>query len=504
MGERIDLSKLGDAYVRSLMGFSYLPGLNLSATTSKPFGLREVLRYGKSLRDEWLHNFHIIPGAVNSFVEVATSREWMVTGTPIAVGRAVERLNKSYFIDDYGIVHEGFEPVMARLAMDWLTVGRCALHSTILRNSRGPIEYIDTTNLFPKTLDSSELVPTSVGWEYITPIGDRVMPQPEVIFSDCITFGRTGAFLGKVAYLVPAAQLAWYIHEHITAKLDGRKIRDIFLVSNDEMVTALEEALNSAMALAMGENPEKFGLPVVAVNRIGTNEPVSSTFSRMGLSELSDALDLEEFYFRLANETSSVLGLSMRYFWSDSRGANRATEQIAQERQAVQGPSFFVRSIERMINNSSFLSSARQKVRFLFAEEVDSASAKRKAETLKTLAEGLSIIKDVVSPKLVPKQNGSVTFSPTGERIETPPVEYMEVPRANSDVLPPEAIIAFLERQGLLSTDLTLPDLITKEQDGLRSVSDTEIELARGDIIMNGDGQVIERRPWMMAVRSGG
>lgn len=484
---------LGDAYIRALLGV--VPGTTLtSSRLQSNWSLQQLLKYGQTLRDHWIHQYSILPGAINSFVEVAVSREWMVTGQSVPVARAVERINNSFFVDSYGIVHRGWENVMSRMVLDWLTIGRCALHSRLLKNSRGAIEYLDSSQLIP-TLDKNN----NVIWSYLDSFGQkRELVQDDVIFDDAIRIGNSGLFLGKVSYLLPLAQLDWYVRQHLEAKLDGRRIRDIYFVADDQMVEAVGDALNSALALAAGEDSEKYGLPVVAVNKFGSTEAVEKMFARMGLSEIPEAFDLSDFESRYVNEIASVLGLSLRYFWENSKGGtNRAVEQINQERQAVQGPSYFVRSIERMMNGSTFLSSQRNKVRFMFEEEVDSMAAERKAKTLRTYAEGLQIVKNIVSPKLVPEAQPRTSFDAEGNSVSTPPPAMIPEPRENDDILPPEAIISFLERQGLLSTDIALPDLLTQEENGLLRNAK---ELEYGEVTLDREGRVVERRSFLSPV----
>lgn len=481
------LDRVGEMFVRSLSAM-VAPGYHNRLFNAGGLGYAEFVHYGQQIRDEWMHEFAILPGAINSYLEVATSREWMVIGPPRLAARAVEKLHRSYYTDRMGIQHHGWDLVFKQMCKDWLTIGRCAFAAPIGADSvnyRGDIEYLDTARLFP--------VKTSVGayWQYTDPENNspRDFLQSDVLFNDCEVSGANGIPMGKVFWLLPIARLEWYMREHMVAKLDGRKIRDIFFVEDDSMVEAVENALTSALALAEGHSFNEYGLPVVSLNRMGITagaSKVEDAFARMGLSEMPEALDPQALEFRLANEISSVLGLSLRYFWTDSNGStNRSVEQIGQERQSVQGPSFFVRSIERLINRSTLFFSSPGKVRFKFEDEIDSASRQRAAETFKTRAEGFQILYNLVSPQMMP-QVDAVTGATT----------MVEPERMNPDMMDPRSIISFMERDGLLTTDVTLPEMVTQEEYALRSVDNTLTSdpLNEGEVVMDQEGRIIERR----------
>lgn len=504
MADTISVSKkafLGDEFARSFLA-SLAPGTNLRLG-SEYWAMSQALEFGRMLRDDWQHRFAILPGAINSFTEVASSREWMVIGKPRAASRAIDRLNSAIYTDPFGIDHRGWELLCSNMCLDWLTVGRAALYSSKLPNgNRGPIEYLDSTYLTPDVRPRQ-----TTRWRYQDPKtgNERFFEQDTVLFNDCVKMGNSGLFLGKVAWLLPIARLDWYFREHVVAKLDGRRIRDIFFVADDNMVKSVEDALSSALALAMGESPEQHGLPVVSVGMFaGEGKRVEDLFARLGLSEVPEVFKPEVFEMRYVNEISSVLGLAVRYFWNPPQSSNRATEQVNQERQAVQGPSYWVRSLERTINNSDLLSGERSKVRLQVEEEVDSVSQERKAKTLKTYAEGIQIIMNIVSPKLVPEMQPMTSFGPEGEKLETPPPAMIPEPRENPGAFTPESVLSFFERQGLLSTDLTLPDLITLEENSVSELSEGKKKLGepldRGEVRMNREGRVLERRNFQMSV----
>lgn len=482
-------SPFGQAFIRSLMS-NVAPGVHSRLFATGTHGYLEYIDYGRRIRDEWMHEFAILPGAINSFVEVSTSREWMVIGPPRLAARAVEKLHGAYFRDRQGIVHDGWHNVLRQMCKDWLTIGRCAFNSPLvidLATYRGAIEYLDSSRLYPiKDLS------TGTYWQYIDPYDGvaRQLQQADVFFDDCDTGGAEGLPIGKVHWLLPIARLEWYLREHMTAKLDGRKIRDIFLVEDNHMVEQFEHALNSAMAAQTGDTFEEWGLPIVALNRMGIATgatKVEDSFARIGLSEMPDQLDPEALEFRYANEISSVLGLSLRYFWNDPRGTNRSVEQINQERQSVQGPSYFMRNIERLLNNSTVLSASPRKVRFKFEEEIDSVSAERKAKTFKTRAEGFQILYNLVSPQMMPTQNPI-----------TGTMEQVAPERLNPELLDPRTIISFMEREGLLTTDVTLPDMVTMEEYALQRTYGDDRQLPDpldyGEVCMNSEGIVLERR----------
>ncbi len=240
---------------------------------------------------------------------------------------------------------------------------------------------------------------------------------------------------------------------------DGRKIRDILLVRGNKLVQAIEQGILQSIALSSGEDASKHGLPVVEIAMGSSELPVEDYFARLGLSEIPREFVRQEFESRYAREISATLGLPIGQFWHDPRGTNRSLEQVTQERSTLKGPSYFIRSLERVINGSTTMgkSSATRSI-IQFQEETDNASMKNNAEALKAYTEAIKNLNEVIlaNPDDKDRWNG------------------------------------FFERTGLIPPNTTLPDIVTLEEDTLQRTSEEVLE--KGMIRLDSNGLVIERR----------
>lgn len=392
----------------------------------------QMLRVGQNVRDTWLHELPILPGAVYTFVHVAASREWTVTGLPRVASRAMDYLNNAKYVDLSGKIHFGWEDFISRRVMDWLTIGQTMFLSPQSTTwSRGPLQYVDPTEVRfepPATQrDMSAYVLTSdkltdKPWYY----RDLQWSYDELFMNNILPFGGRGMYVSPILSLLPTARLAWLIREHDQARVDGRKIRDIILAADDNLVEAIEKAITISVNLWNGADPEKNGIPIVALNRIGGNSDssfdVEKFVGRLGIADIPEGLNREEFTYNYVNEIASTIGLGLRYFWYDPRGTNRSLEQVNEQRQTVKGPSYFVRSEERHLNSSGILGKAV----FRFVEEVDTVSMKSRAEILQMYAEATVNFRQVFG-----------------------------------DVLDGESLLAWLQQQRIFPEDIDLVNLET-------------------------------------------
>jgi len=436
---------------------------------------KTAIDVGARIRNQLIHKYNIVPGAINTFISIASSRKWNVIGSPSACVRAVHRYNSSYFVDEHGIYHEGFEQLISRMCMDWLTVGRCAFSSMPLENREWtPPEYIDTTYLMPKYNDNG----TKMVWDYRTntllnQTKQRDIEQDNLFFLDNIRIGNKGIFIGSIAYLIPLAHLDWLIRNHDEMQLDGRKIRDIFLVK-EGMRDSISDAIIASMAISAGEDLSKHGLPVVEISSYG-EQSITDMFARIGLSEIPREFSREEFEGRYVREIAATLGLPIGQFWYDPRGTNRSLEQVTQERSTLKGPSYFIRSLERMINNAPFSNRSHgQRTIIQFEEETDNSSLLLKAEAVLKYATAIEKLQTLAIN--MGEDLGQFKWS-----------QWMH----------------FFESNNLIPRNTTLPDMIALEEDSLsRNYNMNEEEqyelreylLNKGQVRMDSNGLVLERR----------
>lgn len=419
-------------------------------------GYGQMLELGRSIRDEWLSTYSILPGAVGTFIDIAVSREWLIAGKPKSVTRTIKKLHNISFLDAYGLEHKGWEQFMARACMDWLTIGRLMYHSPVQdAGDYGPISYIDPVKT--KLLKNESGV---TEWVYDEPDTRQKLryTQEEMFFVDDGRKGGGGSFMGRLAPLLAVATMDYMLRDHDMMQLDGRKIRDIIFV-REGVSDALKAGMMASMALTAGEDPSKHGLPVVEIQTMGDDMPIKDMIHIMGISSIPKDFTREEFRNSYAREISTSLGLPLGQFWHDPRGTNRSLEQVTQERSTLKGPSYFVRSLARSLNYSGvFGKTPATKGIIIFDEETDNSSLSLNAKALNDYADAAT------------KLHVLGEDSPWH---------------------------AFLQRKHLIPPDITLPDIIMQEESSLgraASVDSVDEVLEKGWIMCDMNERVISRR----------
>lgn len=419
-------------------GFTYVPGSPVVKVRRNKLGYKMA----QMMRDEWLPQYPLLPGAVSAFIQQSVSREWTVTGTPRRAAQAVDILNDTEYIGADETHYYGWDDFQMRRIMDWLTLGVNAFVVPWIGRGdskrRGILQYVDpveVTALTPKgkaRMIKGRRPTKEKRWQY-----DEEKLMDEEIFFSHFRPVAGGMHFGPLVSAIPTARLLWLVREYDSAALDGRKIRDIILTADPHIRDALIEAVLKVAALWAGEaDPSKHGVPIVSVNKtggFGVGQKVSDMIHILGLANIPEAYDRDTAYFNAANEFSGLLGIQMRSWFSDPRGTNRALEQVNQERQRVQGPAYYCRQDQRVINRSGILG----RTHFAYVEEVDVSFEQTRANILKTYAEGLEKLQTVLGT-----------------------------------VVSPRSFLTYLQRLGLFLNDadlvediLTLSDQIVKPQD---------------------------------------
>lgn len=493
MADDKEFGNIVRSYLDYFKSSNFMGGFKVSSTNN-----RNLVRYGADIRDRQLHRYSILPGAIQTFISIATSREWQVLGTPRTASRTLDMLHGSSFRDADGIIHYGFEELISRMCMDWLCIGRAAFRSTPNIPSErlvgwSPFEYIDVAELRIMTDQNQSF------WQYKDPFDRsdlRKIDQEELFFMDNIRIGAGGGTLGTVAWLIPVAHLDWLLREHDSMQLDGRKIRDVLVVM-DGMKDEIQEAVTISMALSSGEDPSKWGVPVIEVNPGGYDGPMSDYFARIGLSDLPREFSREEFETRYAREISSTLGLPIGQFWHDPRGTNRSLEQVTQERSTLKGPAYFIRSFERLVNNSPVTGTRMENRSILqFQEETDNSSLLQSAQALESYAKAISALKTAFkSPEQI--QEEQQQFQPNQDNGEEENEEQRSTVLRAKETLGDEKMwLSFLQTKGLVPPNTTMSELIIMEEQSLKRTveEDSTDVMDRGWVRLDQNGMVLERR----------
>lgn len=435
-----------------------------------------MLEYGREVRDTWLWKYNILPGAVLVFQQMCSGREWRVSGSARGVARTVEWLNNTVTYNYNGIVEYGFEQYLKRRVLDYLCVGRT---SFIVENDpTSPLRYADPSRLI------FNFEPRQYWYDAYT---EQQYSVNEVFVHHPVPIGGAGNFIAPITPVLSTAQLDWLINEHDKAATDGRKIRDIIVTGNRELALSMQEGIQKSLELWSGADPTKNGVPIVFLEAIVQGVKVSDMIHRIGIANIPENFDRQGFEFKYVNEISAHLGLALRHFWNSEKATNRALEEVQEARQSQKGPSSFVRTEQRLLNDSGVLKRFGRNIKFGFIEEVDLQSRKVNAEVLKLYAEGLNIFSTVF--------NGVV----------------------NGD-----AFLAWLQSEGILPPDLELvTDLNTIENSDQMPVPQGEnetiqegdisptpistgksksVDLDYDEIVMDQNGKVVDRRRKVVTV----
>ncbi len=343
----------------------------LFAPGATSYRINRDLDYSRQLRDEDLWEYPILPGAILTYQSMAANREWKLTGPERVVTTAYDWLTEAVTLCDSGVVEYGFNQFLSRRALDYLAVGR-----TLFLSQEGqPLRYLDPTQVQYQK-ETKKWINYTTREEY---------NRDDVIVDHALPLGNTGAFVAPIKPCIPLAILAWLIDEHDRASADGRKIRDIFIVSNDELAKQIADSVQDSLKMWTQPTPEALKVNVVYANK----DSVKDVVTRLGLANIPETLNRHDFDFRYVNTIAAALGISVRHFWQDERGTNRALEEVQEQRQQTKGPSAFVRREQRSINQPNAIKRFSKNVKFAFIEEVDSQSQESKGKVLESFANGL-------------------------------------------------------------------------------------------------------------------
>lgn len=387
-------------------GFVPAPGLatlsGLSYTNATKNNLPHII-VGEQLRDNWWQKFPIIPAMVSSFSQIATSREWTITGRPRVASRALDKLHNAMYVDYYGQVYEGWSQFTGRRIIDWLMLG---VNGMIVPSDTAPIQYIDpleVRHVPAKARPRIIMTKNAPEWKDYLYLQEE-WSNKQIFFNYYLPFGYTGATMAPLVPAIPLARLLYLIQQHDMASVDGRKIKDIFLVADDNISKALQQALVNYVSMQTGEfDPDRHGIPIVAMNKrggLGEGESVGDQISLLGISNIPETLDRDQLWDTAAIEFSSLVGMQVTEWWHIKSGANnRSTERVNQERGRTKGPNYYCRQDQRFLNNSGVLG----KVHYAYVEEVDIQAQKDRAEVMLRLSEAVKNLQEAVGMAISPR-----------------------------------------------------------------------------------------------------
>lgn len=345
---------------------------------SNSFHVNQMVRYGVDLRDNLVWQYPILPGALMTYQQIASSREIKVSGpTAIATARAIDWLNEAVCYNMDGSVDMGYSNIIKRRVMDYLCVGR-----TIYNLRDGELEYLDPANMRWVFND------TQPYWLH-SYTGKQYLPE-DLIINHPYPLGSSGWFLSPIIPIIPKAILAWLLDEHDRASADGRKIRDIIIAGSKELADTLATAMQQSIALWAGADVTRNGIPLAYLQSMPPSGAVQDMIGRVGLAEIPENFDRASFEFGYVNVIAANLGLALRHFWNSERATNRALEDMQEARQLQKGPNEFIRTEQRLVNSHPMgVRQFGQKTRMGFIEEADVQTKQTNAEVLKAYSDAL-------------------------------------------------------------------------------------------------------------------
>lgn len=339
--------------------------------------------FGASLRDEYVWHYPDLPGALFTYAEIAGARNWKVTGSTRGVSRAVEYLNNTETRMADGTTDYGMSQFVTRRAYDHNLIGFKSFTW-----DRESIKYLDPAYLF---WDSANKV-----WDYTLFSPDEKYSLGEVSIHRPIPLGSNGLFISPVAFIIPTAIMAWLLKEHDNAAMDGRKIRDITIVGSEELADQIAQSVEEYLKVYSGANPASNGIPVVYVDTVGqSGVKVEDLITRIGIANIPEGFDRDDFQFKWMNQISTALGMPLRYFWNAEKATNRALEEVQEARSTSRGPDALIAAEQRLINRSGALKQFGPRTRFSYIERVDIASAEINAKVLKANIEALKMLTEL-------------------------------------------------------------------------------------------------------------
>lgn len=433
--------------------------------------INNMIQFGARIRDQFMWQYPILPGAYKAFVEISATREWRLSGSKSGVARANEYIHGAEARQHDGLIDRGLDQLVRRWSADYLAIGRIMATAS----DGKPLRYLDPAWMSYNIQDRR-------WYESWT---SEYYPAESIMFHHPLPLGIQGYFVSPLSFVLPTAMMAWLIQEHDMAEADGRKLRDILIIKGEELSKQLVQQIDNVMKMWTGADPTKLNLSAIWMDA-GSPDKASEVISRVGLANIPEGLDREKFTMLYVNVIAAAIGLSMRHFYSgQENGTNRSLEEVQEARQQLKGPSAFVRSIQRMLNDSGCLKQFGRNTRFAFVEEVDTQSLESRATVLFKYAQSFAIF--------VKSLGGTVSI---------------------------EGLVAWLQSDGILPADLEIittavtqvnalqesdPAVGTNPADTIaqsdpvpstnaKSLQNDSAKLDYGEVSIDQDGRIVETR----------
>lgn len=431
----------------------------------------QMIEFGTRIRDCYLWQYPILPGAVKTFLELTSTREWRLSGKPTGAARALEALHNSVTYQHDGLVDRGFEQLIRRWVYDYLCIGRVLC----TWDEGKPLRYLDPS-LTVYDLQRNQ---------WFEGYTQNYFDADKVIFHHPLPVGIQGYFVSPLSFILPTAMMAWLIQQHDMADADGRKVRDIIVIKGEELAKQFVVQMRNSIEAWNGADPTKLDLSAIWMDA-GSPDKAGEVVARVGLANIPEGFDREKFLMQYVNEIAAALGLALRHFYTgQENGTNRSLEEVQEARQQLKGPAACARSIQRMLNQSGYLRQFGKTIRFGIVEEVDLQSLKTRATVLKEYAQAFAIF--VKSLGGVVKIESLVAWLQS-DGILPADLEIIESALKNAGVLQEsDPAVGTKADEDIVESD---PVPSPNSEKSLQNHS----ALDYGEVSINQDGKIVERR----------
>ncbi len=425
-----------------------------------------ILALGQQLRDQWLYELPLMFEAVSIYQQMASGRDYKVSGPIRGVTRCIEWMNEATTIQYDGIEFTGFDDFQKRRSVDHLTVGRTLMYTP----PDGPLRYLDPTSTY---FDFDKKV-------WYSTYTQEEFPAANVHVNHAFPVGSNGSFMAPLMPVVSSGMLAYLIRDHDKASVDGRRIRDVIIVQGKDVAEQAITAMEQMIKQYTEPDATKHNVPVVHYEQNGNSAlSAKDIVGRIGLSEIPENFNRADFEFSYVNEIAAALGISLRHFWNSEKATNRALEEVQEARQAQKGPSYFVRNEERIFNNKKIVKRFGRDVRVNFIEEVDVQSRETNAKVLKMYAEAVGLLNNLAPGRIDVK--ALISFLQRDEILPVD-VELVMEGKPNSSVI----------KESDQETTPGNGNTVTEGNPGVQMQK--SIELGQDEVTMDLNGRILERR----------
>jgi hypothetical protein len=226
----------------------------------------------------------------------------------------------------------------------------------------------------------------------------------------------------------------------------------------------------------------------------------------MGIANIPSNFDRAGFEFAYANSVANVTGLPMRSIYNSEKATNRALEEVQETRAGQKGPNAFIRTEERLMNQTGALQAFGENIRFQFIEEADLATRETNAKVMKTYVDAFQVLVETFSAQVDPTYMGKLLNSLTdwlkSEDALPPDLELLSeyIIKKSDSADPNDPKISSDNLQVTDASKTKIPSSKNKPASTLVPQDATAKRLEYGEFIIDRNCRVVEKRVNIMSL----